>query len=247
MRVAPTLFLWLAAVPTVALAQTQPPRKSDPDRLGMTCAQILQMTSTEWIAKIAAVDASRADSQLRGIRVYGNCYDARTNSLATALAKTAKGPSANARSDFQDFQRSIEDFTAKALASANAPADSLKAAYATLYEKQFRYAFYQRHQVKSTAAVDAVTARLAPESAPSDADELTKAKNRFGELLGALPEDKLHELHAAFGRILGLHPTDSTTQLAVYRYAIFLLESVPAGLSASSSQHGAKPFSPPPF
>jgi hypothetical protein len=67
-------------------------------------------------------------------------------------------------------------------------------------------------------------------------DEVTKAKNRFGELLGALPDEKLHELHAAFGRVLGLHEVDAATRLAVYRYAVFLLEP--------SSKEGSYP---PPF
>jgi len=53
---------------------------------------------------------------------------------------------------------------------------------------------------------------------------MSKAKNRFGELIGVLPDEKLHELHAAFGAILGLHEVDDATTLAVYRYAIFLLE-----------------------
>ena len=75
---------------------------------------------------------------------------------------------------------------------------------------------------------------------------MTKAKNRFGELLDALPEDKLHALHAAFGNIVGLHPINSATQLALYRYAIFVLEPLPAPNSLDS-RSPAKPFAPPPF
>jgi len=70
----------------------------------------------------------------------------------------------------------------------------------------------------------------------SDADPVTQAKNHFGELLGALPDDTMHSLHAAFGQILGPNAFTPETQLQVYRYAIFLLEPP-----------GGQPFSPPPL
>jgi len=237
-----------------AEAQSKPQpgqQKPDPDRLGMTCAQILQMTSSDWIAKVTEIDDSIVDGQLRGIRVYGDCYDERTSRLAASLAKTGKGPRADALKDFQRFEAALKDFTAKAQEAA--PGDGmLKPAYAALYEKQFRYAFYQSYEPKPASPIPgantpaAAQKKAAPSasaitSAPparqsSDTNDVTRAKNRFGKLLGALPEDKLHEVHAAFGEILGPHPVNGVTQLAVYRYAIFLLEP-----------SSAKPFSPPPF
>jgi hypothetical protein len=249
-----------------AFPQSQSQQKQDPDRLGMTCAQILQMSSSDWIAKFTGTDDSVVDGQLRGIRVYGACYDARTDRLAASLAKTGKGPLMGARGDFQDFEKSIQDFTAKALAAMDPPAGPVKSAYAALYEKQFRYAFYQQYAQKSAKpagapdkaaphsstpptapkAPGAAPSNPAPETAPSEMDDMNKAKNRFGELLGLLPDDKRHDLHAAFGEILGLHSASNATQLAVYRYAIFILEPSP-GSSSRALKAPAKPFAPPPF
>lgn len=249
-----------------AFPRSQSQQKPDPDRLGMTCAQILQMTSSDWIAKFVGNAESTEDRQLRGIRVYGACYDARTDRLAASLAKTGKGPLMGARGDFQDFEKSIQDFTAKALAAVDPPAGPVKSAYAALYEKQFRYAFYQQY-VQKTAKPAVVTNKASPssstppaapkapgaepsssppETAPIEVDDMNKAKNRFGELLGLLPDDKRHDLHSAFGEILGLHSANNATQLAVYRYAISMLEPPPGSISRAS-RGPAKPFAPPPF
>jgi hypothetical protein len=269
MRLAIKIAILLLVFSRSALPQAQPQQKQDLDRLGMTCAQILQMSSSDWIAKVAGADNS-TDARMRGIRVYGECYDARTDRLAASLAKTGKGPLMGARGDFRDFEKSVQDFSAKALADTDPPASAEKSAYAALYEKQFRYEFYQEYAQKGAKAPpNKAPARVAaprpaptppvspkppgtdtanptPESASSSVDEMTKAKNRFGELIGALPEDKLHELHAAFGRILGLHAEGSAMQLALYRYAIFILEPSPAP-NSPGSKPSAKPFSPPPF
>jgi hypothetical protein len=258
-------------------SQAPPQQKQDPDRPGPTCAKILQMTSAAWIANITAIDDSFVDGQLRGIRIYGDCYDARTKRLAAALSKAGKGPAKAARDDFKDFETAIKDYTGKALAATDPPADAVKTAYSSLYEKQFRYAFYQGYEqtrevknstspTPSTSASKAAThasaatslAETAPKTsvpattddsskaASSDADDTTKAKNRFGELLNALPEDKLHALHAAFGQIVGSHPTSGATELAVYRYAIFVLEPF-TSQNTLTAKPLAKPFSAPPF
>ena len=247
------LLTMLAAFPAHASWQTNPQHpqpKPARDQLGMACAQILQMSSADWIAKAASADASAADAQLHAIASYGRCYDGRTDRLAALLAKTGKGPSTGARADFRDFEASIADFTAKALAPAN---DPVKTAYAALYEKQFRYAFYQEYEMKSASAAAAKkpaappaapqpkTDAQAPSSSrsqaePKDLDPMTLAKNRFGELLRVMPDDRLHEIHEAFGEILGPHSASPAMQLAVYRYAIFVLEP-PSPTS----------FAPPPF
>ncbi len=258
-------LLLLAILPGPVSAQSGPRQKPDPDQLGMTCAQILQMTSSDWIARIAAMDDSVEDGQLRGIRVYGQCYDERTDRLAVSLARSGKGPLMGARGDFRDFDAALKDFTAMALAATTTewPTAPLKSAYAALYEKQFRYAFYQGFESKSPKAArdakpraPAASAGTAPAAsspntssakAPNEVDEMTNAKNRFGELLGALPEDKLHELHAAFGKILGLHAASPATQLAVYRYAIFLLEPQRPPANPPRRPTSSTPFSPPPF
>ena len=219
------------------------------------------MTSSEWIAKITSIDDSTADGNLRGIRVYGNCYDQRTDRLAASLAKSGKGPLMSARGNFRDFEQSLESFTKKAVAGSP-PADAVKSAYAGLYEKQFRYAFYQSYEhqtarptaaAKPSAKGDAPASKPPLKSAPEapatpsdtsasnspastkDVDPLTLAKNRFGELLSDLPDDKMHDLHAAFGEVLVRNSVGAGMQLAIYQYAIFLLEP--------SSD---KPFAPPP-
>jgi hypothetical protein len=261
------LVLLALVLPGLAPAQSKPHPKPDTDRPGMTCAQILKMTSAEWIlsfndkAHLAAADHPAGVP--RAIAVYGKCYDARTDSLAAVLARSGKGPNKAARADFAAFETALKDFAAKALADAAPPADERKKAYAALYEKQFRYEFYQEYEAKTTNAVKPsppatkssapppATAPVHPDSPPpaasagsaapqerarSDADPVTMAKNYFGKLLDALPDDQMHGLHEAFGEVIGPYSLNEGIRLAVYRYAIFVLESP-----------SAAPFSPPPF
>ena len=175
-----------------------------------------------------------------------------------------------ARGNFNDFEKTVQEFTAKTLVDSEPPADATKSAYASLYEKQFRYQFYESYatgtkQATSATSSSASTARkssgmtgndtsgraqeagkamtpAASSSSAQDQDQddpstnFSKTKNRFGELLGALPDEKAHEIHAAFGKILSSRWMNEETRFAVYRYAIFLLESPTA-----------RPFSPPPF
>jgi hypothetical protein len=273
------ILLTLSCGPAFAQpqAQRQLQKRSSPQPvyegpLELPCAKVLAMPSSDYIAQIVAIDDSNVDGQLRGIRRYGACYDARTDALAASLVKTGKGPRAGARADFRDFDAALKDFTAKALAAEAlmaplTPVAPVKTAYATLYEKQFRYEFYKEYEAKTvkavkppppatkapatatTPAAESATAPAPPaassrtatpptaeERARSDADPVTQAKNRFGKLLELLPDDKMHELHRAFGEVIGTHHISEATRLAVYRYAIFLLEPP-----------SAAPSSPPPF
>jgi hypothetical protein len=211
------------ALPVADIVQ----RQAFGDRLGLTCTQILQMTSDGWVKKFTAAKDATAPSTIQAISVYGKCYDTRTNRLAAALGKSGKGPLMGARGNFADFEHALNDFTAKALATTEPPADAQKKAYATLYDKQFRYDFYREYEQKNFNP---------PPLTLEESDAFTKAKNHFGELLGLLPEDKMHDLHRAFGEIFAAGGVPDATKLAVYRYAIFLLES-PA----------ETPYSPPPF
>jgi hypothetical protein len=243
------------------------PVYESPDQL--PCAKVLAMPSSDYIAQIVAIDDSYVDGQLRGIRRYGDCYDARTDALAALLARNGKGPAKAARADFAAFESALKEFTAKALAAGALaaplpPVAPVKTAYAALYEKQFRYQFYEEYQAKTVrpakpvapatktpaptapAPQPAGTAPVTPATPPapataeerarSDADPVTQAKNRFGKLLQLLPDDKMHELHRAFGDVIGPYHISEATRLAVYRYAIFILEPP-----------SATPFSPPPF
>lgn len=223
----------------------------------MTCAKILALPSWEYIAKYVAIDDSNLDGQLRGIGRYGKCYDARTDSIAAVSARTRKGPTKAAREDFAAFESALKNFTTKALAAVPPTPGTAKEAYANLYEKQFRREFYAQYELKAApAAKPATTSPASGAAAPSsgatattrapdtaedrarsDADPVTQAKNHFGKILNGLPDDKMHDLHAAFGEVIGPHALSETMRLAVYRYAIFLLE--PPSV--------AKPFAPPPF
>ena len=185
------------------------------------------MTSDGWVKKFTSAKDATAPSTIQAISAYGKCYDARTNRLAASLGKSGKGPLMGARGNFADFEHALNDFTAKALAATEPPADAQKKAYAALYEKQFRYDFYREYEQKNFNP---------PPLTPEESEAFTKAKNHFGELLGLLPEDKMHDLHRAFGEIFAAGGVPDATKLAVYRYAIFLLES-PA----------ETPYSPPPF
>jgi hypothetical protein len=300
--------LLLLSCAAFAQQKPQPQRKEQnqtgaAERLGMTCAQILAMNSSDWIAKVVAKQGSGGDGELRGIRVYGQCYDGRTDQLATALARKGAGPKKSALENLKDFQAGIEQFKAKTLADMVPPADSAKTAYAGLYEKQFRYEFYQGYEQKTlkgaappkalkpsapndsqpqqpkgepppttspgarsadlpsapkmapltgvpgadTAKTPAATSAQAPaaaapnkaaepEATPKEIDPFTKAKNHFGELLGLLPEDNMHEVHSAFGRLFSGNPVSEDLREEVYEYAIFLLE-----------RPSDPPFAPPPF
>lgn len=207
------------------------------------------MNSSDWVAKYIAAKDATPENTVLAIEAYGKCYDARTSSLAASLGKQGKGPLMGARGNFGDFESALKDFTAKALAANQQPADAIKAAYASMYEKQFRHAFYQnysqklqkRPSVETTGnSGDSAKATASPTDAQASAkpetDPMTLAKNRFGELLAAMPEDKRHEIHAAFGQIFERSSIGEQWKLEIYRYAIFLLEP-----------STGKPFSPPPF
>jgi hypothetical protein len=243
------ILTFLLSVVSAAAAQTRTAQKPDPDRLGLSCAQILERSSSDWIAKVTSMDSSIVDGKLRGIRVYGNCYDERTDRLTQSLGKSGKGPLRSARGNFREFEQALKDYTAKALAAADPPADAVKSATATLYEKQFRYDFYRRYETKSSKLAAAPAKNPAepvpppiaaqPASQPLqdlEVSEMTKAKNRFGELLDALPDGKLREIHKAFGKIFSGGPVRDEMKLEVYHYAIFCLEP-----------SSAAPFSSPPF
>jgi hypothetical protein len=218
---------------SVSFAQAKPAQTkvADADRLGLSCTQVLQMTSTAWVAHFAekAGTSNNAASPVavRAITGYEKCYDARTSQVAASLGKSGRSPLMGALGNFRDFQKALDDFTAKALAATNKQPGTQEAAYAALYEKQFRYEFYQKYALRLS------------ENRPltaEEAAEYSKAKNRFGEFLGLLPEDQAHVIHAAFSHIFDSGPVSDVTKLELYRFAISVLESPKD-----------KPFSPAPF
>jgi len=204
------------------------------DRLGLSCAQILQMKSADWVAhfnekflgKDKDASLSPTDKTLRAIAAYGKCYDQRTTRLAEQARKNLGNDLLAPSIQFRNFDQAIQAFAEKALASAEPPADAVRGAYAGLYAKQFRYKFYRDHQRKNFSP--------APPTA-EETEQLGEAKNYFGELLDDLPPQKMKDLHAAFSRIFN-GPVSDVDRLAVYRFAIFCL--VPPSET---------PFAPPPF
>ncbi len=223
-----SLVLAPAGFPQAKPAQT---KAADADRLGLTCTQILQMTSTAWVAQFAEKAGTSNNAAgvptVRAIAVYGKCYEARTSQVAASLGKSGRGPLMGALGNFRDFQQALDDFTVKALAASSKAPGTQDAAYAALYEKQFRYEFYQKYALRLS------------ENRPltaEEAAEYSKAKNRFGEFLGLLPEDQAHIIHAAFSHIFDSGPVSDVTKLELYRFAISVLESP-----------RDKPFAPPPF
>lgn len=218
-----------------AVAQAPPrqtaaakPESAKPSALsGPACTEVLERPSTDWVAEYTSDHSTSPNDTIAAINTYAKCYDARSNRLAASLGKAGKGPLMGANGNFRDFQAALKDFSAKALADTNPPADPVRTAYAALYALQFRYEFLESYSRKKDAQSGALT--------PDQDDEMAKAKNRFGELLGLLKMDQFHEVHSAFSKVLDSQISD-VTKLEVYRYGIFLL-----------ARPGEKPFSPPPF
>ena len=297
------------------------------DDLGLTCTQILAMSSADYIAKVTAIDDSNVDGQLRGIGNFGRCYDERTKRLVASLTRRGIGPKKPALADLADLERKLDAFTTTTLADVAQPTIPLKKAYAELYEKQFRHTFYESYEPRSAkpktqpkpapmqaltatradgaaatpdhgttasatpnpaatpkpaappnenlpsapvrtidlgsatpaktvspppsapapapaapppdeknSSVDAIAAATVTAAPPAEVDPFTKAKNHFGELLGLLPPEKIHEVHSSFGKLFSGNPVSEDLRVDIYKYAIFLLE-------------GPKdqPFAPPPF
>lgn len=270
MRIGIAGAMFLLLNPLISFGQSKSnPTHAASNPFGMSCTEILKMTSSEWIAKVASAEDSSEEGQLRAIESYGKCYDERTNRLAAALGRRGKGPLMGARGDFGDFMSAVDDFTATALADTQPLGDAVKKAYAALYEKQFRYEFYESYEEKAAGPKRApvAPAETAPAATPQPGgaanapvaskgksaepvSEMTRAKNRFGELLDDLPPDKLHEVHAAFAKVVENQPLGYSQELAIYRYAIFVLEPPArpgAATNGTMNMRAAKPFAPPPF
>jgi len=295
-------------------AQQKAPTERAARTAGPPCAEILKATSADYVAHESASQAPK--EEIRAIETYGRCFDERTARLAASLARRSKGPKKAELASLNDLEQKLRNFTAAALADTNPPGDRLKAAYAALYQEQFRYEFYDSFEEKtgkpkvasspagakpktaapspppSSATKGATTTsgqssaplpekpalRLqgvpagatatkksasseagvsvtpnsgkpaasanapttsAPPTSASDSKEIdpfTKAKNHFGELLGALPPEKIHEVHSSFGKLFDGNPVSEELKVDIYKYAIFLLEGPKD-----------KPFAPPPF
>ena len=302
----------LSAAPMQSQAKTPTKRVAQP--VSVHCAEILKATSADYVAHESPSQAP--EEEIRAIETYGKCYDERTERLAASLARRGNGPKKVDVANLNDMEVKLRNFTTAALADSNPPGDTVKAAYASLYQKQFRYEFYESYEERATKpkatsgqvtmkpkptapparsspttkvdastteqstaplpekprlrlegvpastapakdsatpastrppasnSKDATTAMAAPATdgsvanapAAKEIDPFTKAKNHFGELLGALPPDTIHEVHSSFGKLFSGNPVSEELKVEIYTYAIFLLEGPKD-----------KPFAPPPF
>jgi hypothetical protein len=143
------------ALPVFGQTKRPSPSATNRDRLGMSCGQVLALSSTDWVAKYTGARSGGGETAppgaeknapgpltLPAIAEYGKCYDRRTSALAASLGREGKGPPIGSRGNFGDFEHALEEFEAVALEKSQPPAGEVKKAYAALYEKQFRYQFY---------------------------------------------------------------------------------------------------------
>jgi hypothetical protein len=248
----------------------------------MPCTQILAMSSTDFIAKTTAVNDSAQDGPLRGIRKYGTCYDARTDALALSLARSGKGPSKAARDEFASFEKDLQDFTEKALAAAAAPHPEAeasfkplppgvsKAAYASLYEKEFRYEFYQEYRAKTARPVKAVASMSKPTTTGAGSSTNAAAAGPTGASATAANSSR-HEATAEeraqsdadpvtqaknkFGKILEVLPDDQMHEIHRAFSEVIGRHSISESMRLSTYNYaiyilqaaGAAPAEPPPF
>ena len=231
MKTATALFVLLAMAGALSAAtrherERRREARGAENRLGLSCARILAMSSTEWVAKFQKEKGANPQEATRAIGLYGTCYDQRTAHLGALLRRRHAAPWRSAAADFDGFEDALKDFTKTAIADAQPAPQATKIAYAHLYEKQFRYEFYREYEAKN----------LNPPLTPDEDLQFTKAKNRFGELIGLLPEAQAHQVHAAFGETIGTHQVSMAIKFALYRYAIFVL-----------APPSKKAFAPPPF
>lgn len=209
MRRATALPAFVLAVCSYSNAQT-PPAQAPPahaptpekDRAGLTCAQILKMTSTDWMdyygKKTGLIFLNMPYDLLNANAAYGKCYDARTDALAASLARTGKGPNKAARDEFASFESDLKQFETKALANAKPANDSQRKSYADLYEKEFRYEFYKEYEEKTfrpvkPAATTVKSTTPAPPSKSSTASAAAGARSSSS----AAPGDANSAAHEA--------------------------------------------------
>jgi hypothetical protein len=223
------ILAFLLSVISGAGAQTRTTQGPDPDRVGLSCAQILAMSSSEWVAKFNSARGATPEATVRAVHVYGQCYDARTDRLAVSLGKSGRGPRMVARKEFTKLEEALNDFSEKALAATDPPADMVKTAEAELYKKHFRYLFYGDY-------VEHLSHDEIFSATSEDAGDIGKAKNHFGELLDTLPGDKLRQVHEAFAIVLNQAAFGKNMKLQIYLYAIYCVDP-----------SSAAPLSHPPF
>jgi hypothetical protein len=209
-------------------AQTPQSQPADSDMLGMTCNQILAKSSSEWLDQFTKTKSDSTVWIERGLAVYGQCYDKRTDALAQSLAQKGTGPLMGGMGNLHDMQSTLAAFTSQALnaTSGGGTYDRVQAAFANLYQKQFTYMFYQKYMNSDQ-----------PLPAESDPKLLNQAKERLGELTSQSKGEQEENLQDAFDQFRKAAVEEcGLPELPLYLYAINIMQS-PVD----------PPFSKPPF
>jgi hypothetical protein len=259
-----------------ARAQGQPPPHSasrpNAERLGLTCAQILKMTSMDWIENYRQkTQGGPLDLESpRAIAAYGECYDSRTDALAASMARTGKGPTKAARAEFAAFEADLRDFESKALSDTKAADDSQRKSYADLYEKQFRYEFYEEYESRQArsaqppaasgvkppapATKSAATAARAP-GAPSAGANTAPHEPANAEERARSDADPVTQEKNRFGKILEALPEDQMHDVHRVFSEVIGPHSISEPMRLEVYRYaiyilqpqGSSPFEPPPF
>lgn len=273
MQKAAIIILVAASAVAAQRRPTHVPRVSSTraDQLGLACTQILDLSSAAWVKKFTDEKGGGPDETVRSIETYGKCYDARTDQLAASLRRTGKGALMRARTNFQNVEKAINAFTAKALIESQPPADRVKTAYAALYEKEFRYEFYESYEPKGSAAEPQRAAQkpaspAANETAPS-AVSVPYASGATQEAKGSAPDngianpkdekdtDPVTAAKNHFGHLLGALPDGPMHDLHGAFGEILGPNSATPRMQLLIYRYaiflleppGEAPFSPPPF
>lgn len=209
-------------------AQTRQTQTVPSDMLGLNCGQMLAMSSSQWMDRYTNAKGDSTNWVEQGLSIYGQCYDQRTEALATSLNNMGKGPLMGGLGNLHDMQSTLQTFTTQALdaSSPDGTFGRIQAAYAMLYQKQFTYQFYQGY-----VNVDQQVPTL------SDPESLSQAKQRLGELISQHKGTQGENLQNAFDQFeTNAVEGCGIPEVSVYQYAIMILQS-PAD----------PPFSKPPF
>ena len=134
----------------------------------MPCEQILKLSSTDYINKYTQAHGDNTLERVNAIYQYGNCYSQNLDNIQAKMNESGHHPLMGANAHFHDFESALNNFTDTVLGFCS-PDGSLKrvtAAYATLYQKQFRNFFYQQYLPKGkvpaadSKAISAAQAKL---------------------------------------------------------------------------------------
>jgi len=191
-----------------------------------SCDQVLKMSSRDFINQYTQAHGDNTIEKINAIYQYNDCYSQHLDALRTQLNKSGRHPLMGANANFGDFEKALNDFTTTALGFCS-PQSSFKrvtAAYAMLYQQQFRQLFYQQFQPK--AKQPAVNPKA-----------ISAAKAKLEDLINRLPKNQIEVANKTFSAYFeaAVKGVKLPAQ-PVYEYAIMLLQS-PTD----------KPYSSPPF